>query len=92
MSNRKSRHTGTKADNQKRHFKSRLTERYGIYASDDDIGIAVADIGADRAEFYFKDSNRVSLYFVIIQGVKVLVAFDKSRKMFSTALPLPVEA
>ena len=90
MKRKKKSHSGKKADNQLRHFKSRLVERYGIYASEADIGRAVASIGAGTAEFYDKDSNRVSIYYVTMQEQRVLVAFDKMRKTFCTALPMPI--
>lgn len=92
MSRGKKKYSGTKSENQTRHFRSRLIQRYGIYATEEDISRSVASIGSGAAEFYYKDSSRVSIYFIMIQGHRVLAAFDRTRKTFCTALPMPSDS
>lgn len=72
---------------QRRHAISRIGQRYGLKVSRDDYWRACLAIQSGESVFVDKQSNRVSIHDVLIQGVRVRVAYDRQRKRIMTALP-----
>ena len=81
----------TKKQNQTRHFKSRLRQRYKIRINKEEIEDYVGLIQANRqiqVVHLGKQSRRVSVKLLIIRGETVPVIYDKKQKTLVTALPV----
>ena len=69
------------------HAQRRARQRFGVtvgYAELDDI---VFQIQRGKAEHIRAQSNRVSVWRVALREEKVLVVYDRSRKVIVTILP-----
>lgn len=82
-----------KAITLRRHFKSRLLERYGLQATNEDIQKYVQMIQEGRGKMVMKQSLRVSVWDLSVNEKTIRVAYDKNRKELITALPpdVPVD-
>jgi hypothetical protein len=71
------------------HAIARAQQRYGLTLTRSDIMDLVRQIRDYRngVEFVEKQSNRVSIFRVVIRGQKYPVAYDKSRGTICTFLP-----
>jgi len=76
-----------KAAAERKHAKRRMRERFGIPVGDETLRQVVLAIQQGKADFYDKQSNRVTRWQVEIHGVLVLVCYDKHRKQIITTLP-----
>jgi len=73
---------------QREHFKRRLRERYGISINRHEYRDVVEWIQqADYSDCLEKQSNRVTVWLVPIQGTNVPVVYDKHRHTAVSALP-----
>jgi hypothetical protein len=73
------------------HFKSRMLERYNITVNRELYKQIKESIesGEDNSltKFIKKDTNRVYLYQLNIEGKEILIYFDRRRREIITALP-----
>lgn len=76
-----------KRKSQKVHAKRRFIQRFGLFLSDQQYEQIVRDIQSQKAQFIEKQSNRVTLWRVIVEDNEVVVVYDKERKSISTVLP-----
>ena len=72
---------------QRSHAKRRFYERFGILLNRKDRQNLINQIQGNRAKFVEKESNRVSLWDVMVKGKIIRVVYDKDRKNIVTALP-----
>jgi len=79
-----------KAITLRRHFKNRLSERYGVQATNEDINKYVQMIQEGRGRIVMKQSRRVSVWDLTINEKIIRVAYDKNRGELITALPSDV--
>lgn len=79
--------SNTKKLNQRKHFKRRMFERYGVEINRKDIETIVKSIQNREAKFLSRTSNRVTLWEVDYQGLAIPVVYDSQRKTVVTALP-----
>lgn len=77
-----------KAKCQRIHFKTRAAQRYGLVINRHIFRELIEQIQQKRAEFIETQSNRLSVYWVEYQDVRMKVVYDKQRKTLVTALPL----
>ncbi len=77
----------TKKEAQFRHFRSRLFQRYGIYATEEVVDDVVKQIQNGESEPVLTQSNTRTHHAVDINGTRVVVVYDKSRGMPITAIP-----
>lgn len=75
-----------KKQTERKHFKKRVNERFGIYVNNEEINRIIADIKIGDAPLVEKQTNRVSVYLTEVQGVKMNVVYDHRRKMLVTCL------
>jgi len=83
-------YTGLKKENQIKHFKHRLRERYDIEIGDEEIEyyVGLIQTGHQSQVIHLaKQSKRVSFKLLIIRGKTIPVIYDKKRKTLVTALP-----
>lgn len=71
---------------QREHFKRRIAERCGITVNRHTYRDIIEAIQDNRATFVEKQSNRISVWLLEVQGVQVKVVYDKQRKTLVTAL------
>lgn len=76
----------SKASCQRYHAKKRALERFDVSLTTADLNLVVQMIQDGRATFIEKQSNRVSVFAVIINDKKVNVVYDKTRKTIVTFL------
>lgn len=74
----------TRRENQVAHLKERARERLGIELNRDARRALVADIQQGRAAFLRRQSNRVTLWSLTINGVGCVGVYDKQRKTLVT--------
>jgi len=79
----------SKAKCQKSHAIRRFRERFGVHISKNDYQAYVRQIQEGNAKFLEKQSNRISVFEIIVQGESVRVCYDKERKSIVTVLPPP---
>ncbi len=77
----------TKAECQMNHAAKRAWERYGFDFHYDRQVRAVKQITDGEAEFIEKQSGRISIWWVTIDGVRMKVVYDKHRKTIASVLP-----
>ena len=75
-----------RASNERKHAKRRFLERFGFPVGDDTLRGIVALIQKGAAGFHRKDSNRVTLWNVLIHGFPARVAYDKNTKEIITVM------
>jgi len=71
-----------------RHAKIRARERYGISLDENKMRSIVRKIQMGHATFLKKQSNRVSIYLIEVDGQMMRVVYDKLRKVLVTCLPM----
>jgi hypothetical protein len=76
----------SKAESQRAHACRRASERYDLQLSDEKLASLVRQIMTGRAQFIEKQSNRVSIFQVDVEGRHAFVAYDKHRKSIITFL------
>lgn len=76
----------TKSTTTTKHFLRRLNERYNIRFKASDIPNIVKKIQSHDFTLVRKQSNRVSIHDVEIDGRKIRLVYDKIRKLPVTAL------
>lgn len=69
------------------HAKRRAAERYGIFLGKEEQGRIVKDIQEGKATLLEKQSLRVSVWEVKVEGKIIPVCFDKKRQAIITCLP-----
>jgi len=75
-----------KAKTQRRHFKRRIKERFGLVVNGTDYRKIVAMIQDGSATFIEKQSNTRRLFRLVINKQAVYIVYDKLRKTAVTAL------
>lgn len=78
----------SKAKAQRRHAQRRARGRYGVHLNRADLDAMVRQIQAGKATFLRRQSGRVSLFAVDMQGLRVPVVYDRKRKTIVTVLPI----
>ena len=73
-----------KKRNQRYHAEIRSFQRFGFVI---DVDEAIRDIQQGRAKFLFRQSNRVTAWEISQKGERIVVIYDKMRKMIVTTLP-----
>lgn len=84
MSRRRKR--GDKSTDQKWHAKHRMARRFGIHITDAQYADLVYQITSGKAWFIERQSNRVSKFWVFLEGKQIPVVYDKMRKTIVTVL------
>lgn len=82
---------GSKAKAQQRHARRRARERFGIEFTQQVEEDVVKRIQAGEATLARKQSNRVSVFFLDIQGQEMAVVYDKQRKTVVTLFTAEME-
>jgi len=77
----------TKKHAQRVHAVRRAAERYGLSMNHRKLRILVDDIQKGRGEFVRRQSHRVSIWRIDVEGHSVRVVYDKLRKTIVTFLP-----
>lgn len=79
----------TKKSCQKQHFKDRLLERYNLVANKSDYMDLCVMIKNNHPDVIhlLRQSNRVSVKWVLFKGKRVVVVYDSLRGTLVTALP-----
>lgn len=75
-----------KAAAERKHAKRRMVERFGIPVGDETLRKVVLEIQQGKATFIRKQSNRVTLWEVMIHDLLTRVAYDKNTKEIITIL------
>ena len=83
---KKPRNKRDKTHDERKHFKRRLKERYGLEANRHDVHDIVYLIQTQKCNFVMKQSNRITVWDVPFKGEKVRIVYDKVRKAPVTAL------
>jgi len=76
----------SKYDTVKRHAKTRASERFGINFNQQVHDEVIEMIKNGKAKFIEKQSNRITLFDVLIDGKECRVVYDKERKLIVTFL------
>ena len=71
---------------QRRHFNRRALERLGVKVNGRQYDALVADIQEGRARFVERQSNRITVWRVEIEGEPCGVVYDKLRGTLVTVL------
>lgn len=79
----------SKTLNQRKHFKRRMQERFGIAANREEQNELIKLIQNNQTTMVFKQSNRISHHEIEKDGKKFIVVYDKLRKCCVTALYTP---
>ena len=69
------------------HFKKRMSERYGLDISRENIVRIVKIIQRNQSIFTIKQSNTRSIHFISYADRVIPMVYDKLRKELVTALP-----
>lgn len=69
------------------HSVRRAKERYGLDLSASDIDDIVVEIQAQKAKFIARQSNRLTVFQVVIGSTVCNVVYDSNRKTIVTFLP-----
>jgi len=75
-----------KAKTQLRHAIRRARERFGLYLNEDKMRGIAKKIRHGEAEFFDKQSLRVSRFKVCVDGVEMVAVYDKRRGTVVTVL------
>jgi len=75
-----------KAAAERKHAKRRMAERFGISVGDETLREVVLAIQQGKATFVRKQSNRVTLWEVMIHDILTRVVYDKNTKEIITIL------
>ena len=78
----------SKASCQRRHAKRRAQERYGLTLNRAELERLVRRIQHGEATVLERQSHRISVFGLIVQGVSVRVVYDAKRKTIVSFLPL----
>ena len=81
-----------KAQTQRRHAQRRAYERHGLQLTRHDLNEIVRQIQAGKAHFVERQSHRVSLFDIDIDGRSARVVYDKQRKTIVSFLPAETES
>jgi hypothetical protein len=76
-----------KATTQKRHAKIRAIQRYGFGLTDELLKEIVGKIHRGETRLIDKQSLRVSIHAVMVEGREIPVVYDKHRKTVVSLLP-----
>lgn len=79
-----------KRDQERKHFKKRLLQRYNLTLTDTDCECLIGKIkNNDKKEVKFlaKQSNRITVHLVVYKNTEIVLVYDKMRKQIVTALP-----
>lgn len=71
---------------ERKHFKRRLFERYGLLVNREEVNEMVRMIQNNNSECIEQQSLRKSLHKVVFRDREILVVYDKMRKTLVTAL------
>lgn len=71
----------------RRHAGLRAAQRYGICLGQKEHDEMVYQIKRQKAKFVERQSNRVTIWIVEIDGQKIKVCYDAHRKAVITCLP-----
>jgi hypothetical protein len=77
----------SKAKCQQAHARKRAMERYGIDLSRAKQEEIIGLIKANKAQFVEKQSNRITVFRVVLDDKMFRVVYDKQRKSLVTVLP-----
>lgn len=72
---------------QRDHFYKRMSERFNIHVTKNDLANLKTQIISGRSIFIEKTSNRVSLHGVKLNNTLLVVIYDKIRDELVTVLP-----
>lgn len=73
-----------KSKSQKTHALNRAKQRVGWGTSQQEIDDCIRQIISGEAKFYERQSNRVTKWWVTIDGKEVIAVYDKNRKTIVT--------
>lgn len=73
---------------QRQHAWKRLLQRFGIAVPLDDLDQIVTDIQAGKCRLLQRQSRRVSIFAVTVEGHAIAAAYDRERHAIITFLPL----
>lgn len=76
----------TKAEQQIRHCSRRFCERFGIYLDNNTQHKIIQQIQKGKAKFVERQSLRITVFEIEIEGELVKIVYDKIRKTIVTAL------
>jgi len=76
----------TKGQRSRVHSKRRALYRYGVVLNHEKYAAAIEDIRTNKNKGMKKSLNR-SLHIITVDGVEMLVVYDKRRKELITVLP-----
>jgi len=77
----------SKKKQQKNHARARAAQRFGMIVTNAQMDDIVGQIQSGSATFVDKESNRVSLWRVKLEGDSFDVVYDKLRKTVVSFLP-----
>ncbi len=83
--------TKTKKKSQRQHTQRRASQRYGFTIGPkiyDELCHKIKNDSKDECVFLEKQSNRVSMWAVKVEGQWVPVIYDKERHSIATFLPI----
>ena len=83
--------TPKKAKSQRKHAIKRALQRYDLDINQEKLVELVQSIQNGKAKFLEKQSLRVSIFEVEVNGKKTRVVYDKIRKTIVSFLPLGPE-
>lgn len=72
---------------QRDHFCKRMSERFNIRVTNNDLEILKKQIINGKSIFIEKDSNRTSIHGVKLNEIWLVVIYDKNRNELVTVLP-----
>lgn len=70
----------TKKNNEIYHFKNRLAERFGIYPSNKLYNHIVRLIQKGHSKFHKRQSRRITLHDIPLNGLWLRIVYDTKRK------------
>jgi len=74
----------SKAKCQEIHAKRRALERFGIDLNTEEL---VQEIQQQKLQFLEKQSNRVALFYKLLENIPIVLVYDKMRKQIVTVMP-----
>ena len=72
---------------QRAHAKRRANQRYGLSLNRDKLNAMVRLIQEGKCTFIERQSNRVTVFSLLFEGLTFPVVYDKQRKTIVTVLP-----
>jgi hypothetical protein len=82
----------SKARAQRRHFKMRLLERYGILCNNDMYRSFISQVKKQESKPLLAQSRTRVIHEIYYEDRPIWVVYDKKRHEFCTALPYIPEA